>query len=130
MRDLMAHDPGFSLNDIHLLKIGRHFRLSPKLKLIVGRNEEDNRKLEAFVHEEDVLFKAAHHPGPLSLLRGESLPEEIERAAAITARYGKSKDLEHAEVCYWRRVEELHRSLTVSPMPRGRLRELMIGECN
>jgi tRNA U34 2-thiouridine synthase MnmA/TrmU len=129
IRDLMAHDPEFSLSDVHLLKIGRHFRLSPKLKLVVGRNAEDNKKLEAFTHKEDVLLKAAHHPGPLSLLRGEGAPpEEIERAAAITARYGKAKDLEHVEVHYWKGSQDSHQSLTASPMPRGRLRELMIGE--
>jgi tRNA U34 2-thiouridine synthase MnmA/TrmU len=128
IRDLMAHDPEFSLNDVHLLKIGRHFRLSPKLKLVVGRDEEDNKKLETFAYEQDVLFKAAHHPGPLSLLRGEASLEEIERAAAITARYGKAKDLEHVGVHYWKAREDSHRSLTASPMPMSRLRELMIGE--
>jgi predicted ribosome quality control (RQC) complex YloA/Tae2 family protein len=126
----MVHDPEFSLNDVHLLKIGRHFRFSSKLKLVVGRNEEDNKKLEAFAHEQDVLFKAAHHPGPLSLLRGEDAPpEEIERAAAITARYGKARELEHVDVRYWwKGSEDSHRSLTASPMPMSRLRELMIGE--
>ena len=129
IRDLMAHSPEFSLSDVHLLKIGRHFRLSPKLKLVVGRNAEDNKKLEAFTHKGDVLLKAAHHPGPLSLLRGEGAPpEEIERAAAITARYGKAKDLEHVEVHYWKGSQDSHQSLAASPMPRGRLRELMIGE--
>jgi tRNA U34 2-thiouridine synthase MnmA/TrmU len=38
VKDLMVHQIDFSLNDIHLLKIGRHYRLSPKLKLIIGRN--------------------------------------------------------------------------------------------
>jgi tRNA U34 2-thiouridine synthase MnmA/TrmU len=33
MRDLILHHPDFSLNDVHLLKVGRHFRLSPKVKL-------------------------------------------------------------------------------------------------
>ncbi len=128
IRDLMAHDPEFSLSDVHLLKIGRHFRLSPKLKFVVGRNEEDNKKLEALAYEEDVLLKAAHYPGPLSLLRGETPPEEIERAAAITARYGKAKDLEHVEVLYWKGSENTRRSLTASAMPMSRLKELMIGE--
>ena len=35
LRDLALHEPDFSLNDVHLLKTGRHFRLSPKGKLIV-----------------------------------------------------------------------------------------------
>jgi hypothetical protein len=55
MRDLMAHRPDFSLNDVHLLKFGRHFRLSPSIKLVVGRNEDDNQKIQAFSQDGDLL---------------------------------------------------------------------------
>jgi hypothetical protein len=46
MRDLMDHDPDFSLNDVHLLKVGRHFRFSPAVKLVVGRSEQENLKIQ------------------------------------------------------------------------------------
>jgi predicted ribosome quality control (RQC) complex YloA/Tae2 family protein len=86
----MVHDPGFTLNDVHLLKLGRHFRFSPKAKLVVGRNEEENQKIQTFSREDDFLIKVAQHPGPLSLLRGEPEEGEIEIAAAVTARYSKA----------------------------------------
>ena len=92
MKDLLAHQPDFSLNDVHLLKVGRHFRFSPKTKLIVGRKEEENEKIESFSREGDLLIRVARHPGPLSLLRGEPEAGEIEKAAAITARYSKAKN--------------------------------------
>ena len=57
MKDLIRHEPDFSLNDVHLLKIGRHFRLSSELKLIVGRTEDENQKIQTFAQEEDLLFK-------------------------------------------------------------------------
>ena len=76
MKDLMVHDPDFSLNDVHLLKMGRHFRLSPKTKVVVGRNEEENQKIQTFSQEKDILLKVSKFPGPLSLLRGK-LDEEI-----------------------------------------------------
>jgi len=44
IKDLMDHDIDFSTNDVHLLKIGRHFRFSGEVKLVVGRNEEENQK--------------------------------------------------------------------------------------
>jgi tRNA U34 2-thiouridine synthase MnmA/TrmU len=128
MKDLMNHKSDFSLNDVHLLKIGRHFRLSPELKLVVGRNEEDNKKIQTFAQEKDILLKAPHHPGPLSLLRGESNSTEIEKAASITVRYGKAKDLKSVEVLYKKGGEDSYRSILVASTPEEKIRDLMIGE--
>ena len=128
MRDLMAHHPDFALNDVHLLKIGRHFRLSPGIKLVVGRHEDDNQKIQAFSQDGDLLMKALGTPGPLSLLRGGTGSEEIEKAAAITVRYGKAKDLKNVEVQYRRVGEEVDRSLLISPVSEGEIKECRIGE--
>jgi tRNA-specific 2-thiouridylase len=128
MRDLMAHNPDFALNDVHLLKIGRHFRLSPSIKLVVGRHEDDNQKIQAFSQDGDLLMKALGTPGPLSLLRGGTGSEEIEKAAAITVRYGKAKDLKNVEVQYRRVGEDVDRSLLISPVSEGEIKECRIGE--
>jgi tRNA U34 2-thiouridine synthase MnmA/TrmU len=128
IRDLMEHKPDFSLNDVHLLKIGRHFRLSPRLKLVVGRNEEDNKKIQTFAQDGDVLLKVLHHPGPLSLLRGEPDNTEIGRAASITVRYGKAKDLKGVEVHYKKVNEDTSRSISTPSAPDEKIRDLMIGE--
>jgi tRNA-specific 2-thiouridylase len=128
MRDLMSHRPDFSLNDVHLLKMGRHFRLSPEVKLIVGRNEEDNRKIETFSQAEDILFKVSDFPGPLSLLRGKPGNGEIDRAAAITAYYSKAKDLSKIEVTYKTGDGGHRQSIFVSPILRVEIERLMINK--
>jgi tRNA U34 2-thiouridine synthase MnmA/TrmU len=128
MKDLNHYNPNFSLNDVHLLKIGRHFRFSPKLKLVVGRNEEENRKIQTFSHEGDILLKVVHYPGPLSLLRGEISEREMERAASMTVHYSKAKHLEKAEVIYEKGEEGHARSLFVSTLPDREIEELMINE--
>jgi tRNA-uridine 2-sulfurtransferase len=128
IKDLMAHDPDFTLNDVHLLKLGRHFRFSPKAKLVVGRNEEENQKIQTFSRENDFLIKVAQHHGPLSLLRGEPDEEEIERAAAITARYSKAKQLVKVEVICRKVSEETGRSRTVSPASEAEIEGLMTHE--
>ena len=128
MKDLMVHDSKFSLNDVHLLKTGRHFRFSNGVKLVVGRNEEENQKIQTFAQEKDILLKVSSFPGPLSLLRGEPLEGAIEKAAAITAHYGKGKDLGRIEVTYKSVDEDHHRSLSVSPISRGEIERLMINE--
>jgi tRNA U34 2-thiouridine synthase MnmA/TrmU len=128
MKDLISYHPDFSLNDVHLLKMGRHFRLSPKVKLVVGRNEEDNRKIETFSLAEDLLFKVSNFPGPLSLLRGTLDNGETDRAAAITAYYSKARDLREIEVTYKKKDAERHQSVSVSPISREEVERLMINE--
>jgi len=126
MKDLMDHDPDFSLNDVHLLKFGRHFRLSPDAKLVVGRNEEENRKIETFAKAGDVLLKAARYPGPVSLLRGREDGKALGKAASITARYGKAKEMDPVEVHYRKAEGSEHQSLFVSPVEESELQDWMI----
>lgn len=126
MRDLLRYFPDFSLNDVHLLKMGRHFRLSPGLKLVVGRNEEENQKIQTFSDEGDILIRLFRFPGPLSLLRGETAEGDIEKAAAITARYSKAKGLEKVEVICRKAKEDGNRSLSVTPLSEKEIEELMI----
>ena len=128
MKDLMRNNLDFSLNDVHILKVGRHFRFSPELKLVVGRTEEDNRKLQTFGHGEDVLIQLAHMAGPLSLLRGKAGEEDIRRACAITIRYSKAKVSEKIEVVYRRVCDEEGRSIFVSAAPEMEIRECMISQ--
>jgi tRNA-specific 2-thiouridylase len=126
IRDLIHHHSDFTLNDVHLLKTGRHFRLSPRLKLVVGRNEEENQKIQTFSEEGDILLRLFRFPGPLSLLRGEAGDEEIEKAAAVTARYSKAKDLKKVEVICKKAKEDGDSSLSVSPLSEKEIEELMI----
>jgi hypothetical protein len=128
MKDLIIHVPNFSINDVHLLKMGRHFRLSHTIKLVVGRNEEENQKIQTFAQEEDILLKVSSFPGPLSLLRGRLDEGDIERAASITAHYGKAKDLGNVEVTYKRADEDHPQSLLASPISRGEIERWMICE--
>jgi tRNA U34 2-thiouridine synthase MnmA/TrmU len=126
MKDLLTYQADFGLNDVHLLKVGRHFRLSPQVKLVVGRNEEENQRIKTFAREDDGLLKVVHYPGPLTLMRGEAEEDRVEVAAALTARYSKAKDLERVEISFSRNGKD--RSLWVAPLPEAKLREWMISD--
>ncbi len=127
LKDLMTHHPEFTLHDVHLLKFGRHFRLSPEVKLIVGRNEEENQKIRTFAQKGDVLLKLSSLPGPLSLLRGNAKPDEIEKAAAITVRYSKGKGKRQVEVSWKIMGEEEGHPLFVSSLSEEEIEKYMIG---
>ena len=97
MRDLV-NTCDANVNDVNLLKVGRHFRLDQQTKVIVGRNEEDNTRLDSLSKEGDVLLTLVDMVGPLTLIRGEITEEKIQTAAQITARYGKSHVLPSVKV--------------------------------
>ncbi len=104
----------YEMDDIMLLKVGRHIRPAPNFKLIVSREEGENNFLTGYKKQFTHLFTTSH-PGPLVLLDGEPTEADLELAARITARYGKGRTAEKVTV-------EIHfpsgesRSLEVVPM--------------
>ena len=73
-------------DEIMLLKVGRHFRLSPSVKVIVGRDEGENRFLER-LRAGRWKVAATEHLGPVTLVPGFATDEELRVASSITARY-------------------------------------------
>ncbi len=91
LKDLFARGAP-DLNDIELLKVGRHVRLGPAGKAVIGRNEAENRRLTALFREGDRCLELADHPGPFTLIRGEADEEALTQAAALTVRYSRLRD--------------------------------------
>lgn len=87
LKDLKDHEGLRGMRAIHLLKIGRHLRLNPSTKLIVGRNERDNIELEGNAELYDLLLKPEAVPGPTGLVPITIRADALQRAAAICARY-------------------------------------------
>jgi tRNA-specific 2-thiouridylase len=88
--DLARHHPGFDLEDFRLLAWGRHFRFSPVCKLVLGRDDGDNRALEKIASTEDHVLRLPDNiPGPLGIVRGVAENGDIGRAASLFARYTK-----------------------------------------
>lgn len=81
----------YSLDDILLLKVGRHLRPKPHFKMIMGREEGENNYLEGYCYNFTHL-KPAQHQGPLTLIEGEVMAEDLHLAAQIVARYSSGKD--------------------------------------
>lgn len=87
VRDLIEHEGDITLNDVELLKVGRHFRLSAKAKLIVGRNKDENEIIDSLKRESDLILEPKDVKGPKALLRGEYDEGIITTAAEIVCRY-------------------------------------------
>ena len=88
IRDFIKYDK-FEVPDIAVLKYGRHFRLPDGAKLVVGRNQEENEKLEAVENEKFTLIKPHGMPGPSSLLSFKVSSEDKTLATQIIVTYSK-----------------------------------------
>jgi tRNA-specific 2-thiouridylase len=70
------------------LKTGRHFRLESGAKLVVGRNKEENERVERLLLENDIFLEPTNVMGPGALLRTTSEPTaDLQTAAAIVTSY-------------------------------------------
>ena len=97
-KDLFSHTKNPTINDIDLLKIGRHFRLDEETKFIVGRNKDENEMIKAIALPGDILLEAKDFVGPVSILRGSNAKEHLKFASSITLRYSDAPNDEQAIV--------------------------------
>jgi tRNA-specific 2-thiouridylase len=125
MRDLMRFRPDFDLGDVNLLQVGRHFRLAPGAKSIVGRNNDENLRLLRLARHGDLLFEVKGCGSPVTLLRGEAGEGSIRLAAALTARYSDAQ-VGDVEVHYGTDHTALSSVVLVTPPGQGELSALRI----
>lgn len=79
-----------TIDDIKLLMIGRHFRILDRMKLVVGRNEMENKQILNLSRNGDILIEPVEVPGPTSLLRGKTnnkIDDYLRLVLSICARY-------------------------------------------
>ena len=88
VRDLLDHSTSPTIEDMELLRVGRHFRLGPKTKLIVGRNESENILLEGYQNAGRRLYRPTSYAGPSTLAVGEVTTETEQAAVSLMVRYG------------------------------------------
>lgn len=91
LKDLMEFNPNFSIRDIELLKLGRHFRISEDAKIIVGRNKRENERIISLSNPGDIIFIPHNISGPTVLLLGKDSNENIKIGLDITATYTNIK---------------------------------------
>ena len=96
LKELLKIYPKFNGNDIELLKLGRHF-WKDKIKIIVGRDEKEDKKVKKLAKKFDILIEMKKYPGPLTLIRNykkTKIPKKIlEKAKELTKYYStKARD--------------------------------------
>lgn len=81
----------YEMDDIMLLKVGRHLRPKPYYKLIIGREEGENKFMQGYT-KQFTSIKTTSHGGPLCLVDGPADKDDLNYAAQIVARYSQGKN--------------------------------------
>jgi tRNA-uridine 2-sulfurtransferase len=123
LRDLFEHKKRVTVADVALLRVGRHFRLGTN-KIVVGRNQEENKFLVTNRAKSDFYFELPDIVGPTTLLQGPKTKDAVEAAAKLTAFYSDAKTGE-ANVKYGK--ESLNKTLRVKLPLRGDVDKLRVG---
>ncbi len=124
MKDLVDHTQDIAPRDVQLLRWGRHFRLSPGTKTIVGRDEEEDGRLSRLAGKSDTVIEPSVTPGPTALVVGNVSGEEIGLACSIAAACMKSNG---EAVEFEVRVAGTDRGgIRASALPRERVEGLRI----
>jgi len=106
----------YELDDIIMLKMGRHFRLAPHLKIIIGREEGENNFMQGYKNQFVSIFPTSHR-GALCLVDGEFHSDhERDTALALVARYSQGKNAPEVSLGI-RQIDGSETQHSVIPMP-------------
>ena len=90
LKELFEIYPECSGNDVELLKCGRH-RWENKIKIIIGRDQQENKRLNKLAQINDIIIEMKNYNGPTTLIRSYSKKKitqaEINEAQKLTQYY-------------------------------------------
>jgi len=91
LQDLFDHQPEGETRvvDLELLRLGRHVRVRGDLKVILGRDEHENRRLHDYAAEERWVVEPIGFGGPTALVCGAPGAEALEAAAGLIASHSR-----------------------------------------
>ena len=99
LKDLFDHQDECTEEELHLLKYGRHFRLNPDAKLIVGRTQKDNERILKYHNPQtDTVIDVKDHPSPIGLVPRGGPKDVIYLASSICVGYSKASNLTPIDV--------------------------------
>ncbi len=131
LRDLYDHGKhAVTPHDIELLKLGRHFRLSPASKAVSTRTFDEYTVLKDLIKEDYITFDTTEHHGSTVVLisnNGQNPTEEDKKiAAGIAGRYSKGREIEKVVVKYKKGSETEYSFLEIKPMTDEEIKQYLL----
>jgi hypothetical protein len=99
-RDLFDHEARPTTKDMELLAVGRHFRLGPAVKIIVGRNELENLLLEGHAQPGYTCIRPKF-AGPAALVVGPCAEAERRTAVSLILQHTQEAKRPDGALEFW-----------------------------
>ncbi|MEA2096566.1 MAG: tRNA (5-methylaminomethyl-2-thiouridylate)-methyltransferase [Candidatus Cloacimonadota bacterium] len=124
LKDLMQYNM-MNERSIEFLKTGRHLRLNDNVKLIIGRNNDENNILSELIIDEIVL-QAKDIPGPLGIIQSNKKlkREEIKLACSIILRYNSK--IENSAIVQYGKNYKLNDEIEVEKMAKENIKQYLL----
>ncbi|MGD9390134.1 MAG: tRNA (5-methylaminomethyl-2-thiouridylate)-methyltransferase [Thioalkalispiraceae bacterium] len=121
--DMWQHQSSrdYELDDIMLLKVGRHIRPNDNFKMIVGREEGENKFMEGY-RKQFIWLRSPSHRGPLVLIDGDVNDDDLRLASRVAARFGKGKSAAEVEMEI-NFPDGQQQLITITPMPADEIQQ-------
>lgn len=87
----------YEIDDIVMLKVGRHLRPRPNFKLIIAREEGESNFLRGY-RKNYLSMSTVSHTGPIGLIDGEPDNNDLQLAARLVARFSSGREAEQVTV--------------------------------
>ena len=88
--DYIKHDSQFNVDDIPVLKWGRHLRLPDGAKMVVGRKKDENIHLKEIDNQKFIHISTSKIPGPQTLLSRDATSADKAIALRVVLTYCKT----------------------------------------
>ena len=125
LKDLIDHGT-LDINNAELLKVGRHLRITPDFKFVIGRNEKENDILTVLAQEDDIVFEPKEDvSGPTGLGRGKWDEKMMNIAANAMARYIKS-DTDEIEIEVGKKSDPKKTVILAKKMEDNEIKKMML----
>ncbi|MDD2899675.1 MAG: hypothetical protein PHI31_13300 [Desulfuromonadaceae bacterium] len=91
IQDVFDHSDELTMRDFRLLKTGRHFRIGPRSKAVMGRSEADNDQLERVRQPGEAALTWLDGNTPVAIIVGNQDEDLLKLSAKIMLRYTKAE---------------------------------------
>jgi tRNA U34 2-thiouridine synthase MnmA/TrmU len=113
------HSRDYELDDIMLLKVGRHLRPEPHYKLIISREDGENHFLQGYKKSYGFIEIKSHN-GPLTLVDGTLSEDDFHHAARIAARFSQGREADKVRV-KTTTIDGVENEFEIIPMPASEI---------
>ncbi|MEG2016852.1 MAG: tRNA 4-thiouridine(8) synthase ThiI [Clostridium sp.] len=108
LKELLTFNKDPEERELGLLRVGRHFRVTPNAKVVSTRTQDEVALLKKYLGKDDTILLVKDFNGSMVVIIGEATEEVIRFAAKVAIRYSKGKDEPKVTVKYAKFGEQNH----------------------